>query len=152
MPYTVGQAAKATGKSKPTISRAIKTGAISAARNDDGSYTIDPAELHRVFPPLSLSSNETPDLKRSDTPALQVTLQREIELLREMMASKDAVIDDLRKRLDREGEERRKLTAILTDQRPQAIITPPPEERAAAPATEALASTRARGWWRFGKR
>jgi hypothetical protein len=142
MPYTVGQAAKATGKSKPTISRAIKTGAISATRNEDGSYTIDPAELHRVFPSVSLSSDETPDLKRSDTPALQVTLQREIELLREMMASKDAVIDDLRNRLDREGEERRKLTAILTDQRAQAIITPPPEA-----AVQTTAAPAKRRWW-----
>jgi hypothetical protein len=133
MPYTVGQAAKATGKSKPTISRAIKTGALSAVKNDDGSYTIDPAELHRVFPSVSLSSNETPDLKRSDTPVLQATLQREIELLREILTDKDAVIDDLRQRLDREGEERRKLTAILTDQRE-------PTEQPAR-----------RSWWRFGR-
>jgi hypothetical protein len=33
----------------------------------------------------------------------------------------------LRQPLDREGEERRKLTAILTDQRERAIITAPPE-------------------------
>jgi hypothetical protein len=144
MTYTVGQAAKATGKSKPTISRAIKTGALSAIKNNDGSYTIDPAELHRVFPPVSIASNETPDLKRSDTPALQATLQREIELLRERLTDKDAVIDDLRKRLDREGEERRKLTAILTDQREQAIITPPPE---ASPVSPPRGS-----WWPWRRR
>jgi hypothetical protein len=53
--------------------------------------------------------------------------QREIELLRERLADKDArladkdaVIDDLRHRLDRETEERRRLIAILTDQRSQA--------------------------------
>ena len=133
MSYTVGQAAKATGKSKPTISRAIRTGIISATKNENGSYTIDPAELHRVFPPKRLSSDETRDILRSETPALQVTLQREIELLREMLTSKDAVIDDLRERLDREGEERRKLTAILTDQRakaPDVMVTPPPTSEA----------------------
>jgi hypothetical protein len=142
MAYTVGQAAKATGRSKPTISRAIKTGAISAIKNDDGSYTIDPAELHRVFPSISLSSNDNPEVLRSETPALQATLQREIELLRERLADKDTVIEDLRERLDREGEERRKLTAILTDQRagtaPDVIVTPPPT--ATAP--------QARRWWR----
>jgi hypothetical protein len=147
MSYTVGQAAKATGKSKPTISRAIGTGIISATKNENGSYTIEPAELHRVFPPKQLSSDETRDILRSETPALQVTLQREIELLREMLTSKDAVIDDLRERLDREGEERRKLTAILTDQRAKApdvmvppptsepIITPPPPADPAPAAT-----------------
>jgi len=144
MPYTIGQAAKATGKSKPTISRAIKTGALSAIKNEDGSYTIEPAELHRVFPSVSLSSNDNPDLLRSETPAFQGVLHREIELLRERLADKDTVIDDLRKRLDREGEERRKLTAILTDQRAQAIITPPPASAAPEPAP--------RSWWRLGKR
>lgn len=143
MVYTVGQAAKATGKSKPTISRAIKTGALSAVKNDDGSYTIDPAELHRIFPPTPSSSNDNPEILRSETPALQATLQREIELLRERLTDKDAVIDDLRHRLDRESEERRKLTAILTDQRAQAIITPPPEAPAVAPAPAK------RRWWRF---
>jgi excisionase family DNA binding protein len=135
MSYTVGQAAKATGRSKPTISRAIKAGTISATRNADGSYTIDPAELHRVFPPVASSSNDNPDLKRSETPVPQAQLEREIELLRELMADKDGVIDDLRQRLDREGEERRQaqaqLTALLTDQREQ------PGRRS---------------WWRFGRR
>jgi hypothetical protein len=141
MAYTVGQAAKATGRSKPTISRAIKTGSISAIKNDDGSYTIDPAELHRVFPSISLSSNDNPEILRSETPALQATLQREIELLWERLADKDTVIEDLRERLDREGEERRRLTAILTDQRAAAtsdvIVTPPPTATAPKP----------RRWW-----
>ena len=56
-----------------------------------------------------------------------------------MLTGKDAVIDDLRERLDREGEERRKLTAILTDQRakaPEVIVTPAP--------------TKARRWSLFG--
>lgn len=121
MSYTIGQAAKATGRSKPTISRAIKSGTISATKNDDGSYTIDPAELHRVFPPVKSSSNDNPDLKRSETPISTAQLQREIELLRELIADKDGAIDDLRSRLDASDEERRKvqaqLTALLTDQR-----------------------------------
>ena len=32
MPYTLGQAAKAVGKSKPTIARAIRSGRLSASR------------------------------------------------------------------------------------------------------------------------
>jgi hypothetical protein len=46
----LGQAARATGKAKPTIARAIQTGRISASRSDDGSWAIEPAELHRVYP------------------------------------------------------------------------------------------------------
>jgi hypothetical protein len=48
--YTLGAAARATGKSKATISRAIKAGRLSAARSDDGGYAIDPSELSRVYP------------------------------------------------------------------------------------------------------
>ena len=53
--YTLGEAARASGKSKPTIAKAIKTGRVSAIRQPDGSYQIDPAELHRVYPVNSKS-------------------------------------------------------------------------------------------------
>jgi hypothetical protein len=45
-------AAKAAGVSKSTILRAIKSHRISAAKNDTGDWTLDPAELHPVFPPV----------------------------------------------------------------------------------------------------
>ena len=66
--YTLGTAAKATGKSKPTIQRAVKTGKLSAVRKTDGSYEIDPAELHRVFPPLPLAGDDAAAMKQSVTP------------------------------------------------------------------------------------
>ena len=50
MKYSLSEAAKATGKNKTTIQRAIKSGKISANRHEDGSYSIDASELHRVFP------------------------------------------------------------------------------------------------------
>lgn len=58
MTYTLGQAAKATGISKPSLSAAIKKGRLSAIRLENGSFAIDPAELHRVYPPVSSNSNE----------------------------------------------------------------------------------------------
>lgn len=111
MPYTIGQAALATGRAKMTIHRAIKSGRISASKSDTGGYAIDPAELHRVFPPVTASDDTEPSLKvRSDTDALR----RENDLLRDMLR-------DLQRRLDREGEERRQaqtqLMALLSDQR-----------------------------------
>jgi hypothetical protein len=48
--FSLAQAAKAAGTSKPTIARAIQAGRLSAARSETGSYSIDPAELSRVFP------------------------------------------------------------------------------------------------------
>jgi hypothetical protein len=127
--HTLGQAAKAAGVSKTTLRRAIENGRLSASRNDDGSYEIDPAELHRAFPSHSDGSGT---MARSVTVNGTGGLQVEVEMLRERLTEKDDVIRDLRARLDAEAEERRqaqaRLTALLTDQRP----------------------TRLRKWWPWG--
>lgn len=44
------EAAQQAGTSKSTILRAIQGGRLSASRTDDGGYSIDPAELFRVYP------------------------------------------------------------------------------------------------------
>jgi excisionase family DNA binding protein len=122
MTYSVKQAAEATGKTKPTILRAIQKGKISAKKDDHGEWEIDPAELHRVYPPVP---------ENTDT-----GVSVEVELLRQMLADKNRQIESLNRRLESVDEERRttlrQLTALLTDQRAQAIITPPPP--AASPA------------------
>mgnify|MGYP001766060708 CR=1 FL=1 len=46
---TLGQAAKLAGVGKTTLARAIKSGRMSATRRDDGGYSVDPAELGRVY-------------------------------------------------------------------------------------------------------
>ena len=50
MQYTAGQAAQATGKNIATITRAIKSGKISAKKDESGAWRIDASELHRMFP------------------------------------------------------------------------------------------------------
>ena len=40
--HTLGTAAKATGKDRATISRAIKKGKISAVKGANGQWKIDP--------------------------------------------------------------------------------------------------------------
>ena len=120
MSYTIGTAAKATGKAKSTISRDVKSGRISAQRQPDGSYLIDPSELHRVYPPVvfdngseNTESNSQPMTTDAQTALLRqdnVRLLEQIEMLRDER-------DDLRRRLDTEAEERRRLTLIVTDQR-----------------------------------
>jgi hypothetical protein len=115
MSYTLGEAARAVGKSKMTISRAIASGRISAARNPDGTYSIEPAELHRVFSAVTPGSGPgSTALMSRETDAVTATLRE----LRERLADKDAVIDDLRRRLDQADDERRRLTLMLTDERP----------------------------------
>jgi hypothetical protein len=129
MPYTLGQAARAAGVSKTTLHRAIKSGRISAARDDAGGYAIDPAELHRVFPPtVPGNGHAAPGVERTVTAELTpgtAALERELELVR---AERDrergqllGQIADLQRRLDLAEQERRdkdrRLTALLTDGR-----------------------------------
>jgi excisionase family DNA binding protein len=149
MSYTLGQAAKATGMSKSTILRAIKSSKISAAKAEaGGEWTIDPAELHRVYPPVA---ERVARGNGDDAPIRVDELRQGWERERTLL---EGAIDDLRNRLNAAEEERRttlrQLTAILTDQRAQTIITPPPVP-AAAPAREAPASGKRR-WWRRGGR
>ena len=47
---SLAQAAMLTGKSKSTLTRAIKSGRMSAVRKADGTFSLDPSELLRVYP------------------------------------------------------------------------------------------------------
>lgn len=110
MKYSIGQAATKTGKSKSTISRAIKSGRLSADNVGDATskkYQIDPSELFRVFP----ASVAQPDQRNDPQPAPQPTIDStETALLREMLERERATVDDLRERLTRAELQ-------LTDQR-----------------------------------
>jgi hypothetical protein len=101
MKYTLGQAAKATGKAKNTISRAISKGTITAVRKDNGSYEIDPAELHRVYPAVTLNGNDTIPMELSDTPKKPHSdpsiLKLENDLLKERIAELKQDRDDWKK-------------------------------------------------------
>jgi excisionase family DNA binding protein len=84
MPYSLKQAAKATGKTKTTILRAIQKGRISAAK-DGGAWKIDPAELHRVYPPAPQDA--------APAPPTEPVQQEVVALLREM-------VDEMRRERD----------------------------------------------------
>mgnify|MGYP003610851884 CR=1 FL=1 len=112
MRYTLGTAAKATGKAKSTILRAIKSGTISASRSQDGSYEIEPSELHRVFPPNRAQPEQSNDTQPHEehTATLRLRLEiLEMERQRERYQMQ-ATIDDLRVRLDRSEE---RITGLL---------------------------------------
>jgi hypothetical protein len=125
MAYSLGQAAKAAGVSKTSLHRAIQKGRVSAAKNEDGSYDIDPSELSRVYPPaVPEDHSANPEMEQDGTAeraAETAALRREVALLHERVADKETVIEDLRDRLDQSEQERRdkdrQLTALLTDQR-----------------------------------
>ena len=139
MTYSIRQAARAAGRSKATIHRAVNNGKISAAKDEaTGEWRIDPAELHRVFPPVSHGHVPDGSVKQreaagdaSETAILRVLLEQEREERQRERTDKDAVIADLRVDRDQWREQAQRLA--LTDQRAKApdVIAMPPS---AAPA------------------
>lgn len=109
---TLNTAAKTVGKSKATILKAINTGRLSASKNDKGNWMIEPVELHRVYPVTSQEPDDVPvtSQRLPDTDALWRERLADLERERAMMAG---IIDDLRRRLDDETAERKKLMLML---------------------------------------
>ena len=82
--FTLGQAAKATGKSKPTISKAIKEGRLTGRKQPNGEYEIEPSELFRVYPKLSEEPQEKDKLHQAEL---------EIRTLKGELAKVNSVLD-----------------------------------------------------------
>lgn len=110
MKFSIGQAARRTGKSKSTISRAIKSGRLSAHKSGS-TYEIEASELFRVFPATDAQPVPQNDQQPHDT-AVATTTQpdKEARLLREMLERERETVADLRERLTR-------AELLLTNQR-----------------------------------
>jgi hypothetical protein len=127
--YSLKQAADAVGRGKPAILKAIKSGRISAQKDDNGQWQIDPAELHRVYPMVAGNGSGTAAGEREEIPKSASNLDWEIELLRERLGEKDELIADLR-------TERNRLLAVIETQATQ--VKQLTDERPA----------QRRSWWR----
>lgn len=105
MSLSAQEAAEKVGLSKAAILKSIKAGKVSAQKDINGVWRIEPVELFRVYQPVS--DIPRPPQPESTQPSTE-GLQRENQLLRETVA-------DLRARLDAESTERQRLTLILTE-------------------------------------
>lgn len=137
MKYTAGQAAQAAGISTPTITRAIKSGKISATKDHTGAWQIEPAELHRVYQIESHLKDSETQMKSDVTPLKDNALQVDVEVLRARLEAAEALnaeradqIQYLRSQVETEAAERRRAQAVLTDER---------------------AKVRRRNWWPWHK-
>jgi hypothetical protein len=93
MKHTAGTAAKAVGKTKSTITKAIASGKLSAIKNDNGAWEIDASELYRVYPPTPL---ETVEIEQNDTLKEMVGNSKEIEALERLLKAAEEQIYDLK--------------------------------------------------------
>lgn len=101
MTLSANQAVKEAGKTKKTILDAIKSGRLSASKSDKGHWQIEPAELFRVFPktaPTPVSNTEAIPLEKPhNTSALEV----ELKFMREKLADKENLVQELRSQRDK---------------------------------------------------
>lgn len=131
---TLPQAAKATGKDRSTLFRAIKSGKLTATKNANGDFVVDVAELDRVYPVKIPRNNPTTlhsDALHHGAPAESLSdineLVAEVDALRARLAALEADKralqadkDDIRSERDhwRKAFEDQVVTVkLLTDQR-----------------------------------
>ncbi len=107
---SLGEAAKAAGVAKGTISKALKSGKLSYADKTPAGYQIDPAELFRAFP---RKQPETVEYERLETPKETVetaVLRAQLDAAERRAATAEADRDAWR-------EQAQRATLALTDQR-----------------------------------
>lgn len=96
MKLSASEAAKQTGKSIPTITRAIKSGKISAEKTAAGGYLIEASELFRVFRPITKTNEEHMESSGSDPQMSPSVLQDKVRNLEAALADAKTERDEWR--------------------------------------------------------
>ena len=134
--FTFGQVEKQFQIAKATLSRDRKIGKLSAEKQPDGSYRVALSELIRTYgdrlkPRVVATGDDNRHPERSSTPATTpetATFAAQLEGLRNELEQVKDERDHLRRVLADEMEERRKLTALLTDQRSSEAVAISPQK------------------------
>jgi len=134
MQLSLREAAQQTGSAKSTILRAIKVGRLSATRTGYGGYSIDPAELLRVFPP----DRPTPRIAAQSTPVPEVvnpvaalvrkaSVEAELKVARELLEVERRRVEEWRAQCEQwraQADQWREQAQRLLLAAP--LVTPPP--------------------------
>lgn len=150
MSWSVSRAARETGLSKSTISRAIKAGRISAAKQYDGSYLIEPVELFRVYPRniAQPPPDAHHDAIRNPLKEASATISNEIELLKLKLAMTEELLVQERENSKRQYEtvqDLRKRLDAATDK--VLALTQPAQPSTDAPLDATRTPQKKRLWW-----
>ena len=129
MSYKLAEAAVVCGVNKTTLLRAIKSGKVSATRDAHEQWQIEPAELHRVYPPRTkASTDERSDVHRS-----------EVAVLRERIEDLKTLADELRVWVRDLSEQRDRAEARAAELDKRLLVYQPPAPTLPRPR---------RQWWR----
>jgi hypothetical protein len=115
MQLTLGQAAQHAHISKSYLSKLIRTGKITAERQPNGEFRIDPSELDRIPAIRSQGRTENTMRERSDTQE-KTAWERERNLFMMLLQDREHQIQDLRQERDawQQQAERAQQTLLLT--------------------------------------
>lgn len=116
---TLAEAAKETGLTKPAIFKAIKTGKISAAKDEKGQWQIDPAELFRVYTPVSKKDAVEPQTGNFELLLKLKELEAKLEANEQRLLDRNRELDDLRTQRDHWRAQAEQITRLLADGRGQ---------------------------------
>jgi excisionase family DNA binding protein len=141
MAYSLTQAAEAAKVQRSTVFKWIKAGKVSATKADDGTFRIEPAELHRFLDSVAKEPTSPATAKQAEA-AQGAGSDTAIELV-----SVRSQLDALKQILDMERERARELREDRDAWKHQAerlAIAPP---LTTAPVGEVPG-----GWWPFRRR
>jgi chromosome segregation ATPase len=145
------------GKGKPAILKAIQSGKISAVKDVHGEWKIEPAELHRVYPPISKEPTSEPGSKEPQATIGNANgnsiLEQEVQFLREKLADLARMTDEQRRDLSGRIEDLRHDRDDLRGERDRLLKVI--EEQAGSmrlltdyrPRTDAPGPNAGRGFW-----
>lgn len=128
MNLSLADAAKLAGVTKSALFKAMRRGVFTASKDEvTGEWRVNISELERVYPLKDPSSLTAPSVVADHVPSVNESsvLSERVRALEETLDQVKGERDDLRRRLDSESEERRRLTMALTDQRPIAETSAP---------------------------
>ena len=116
MKYTLGTAAKETGKSKSTILRFIRDGRLSYESKEGNKYQIDAAELFRVFP-KDVPENGSGNSESNKAEHGKFSMER--QLLKDKISFLEKQLEEYRRYLEVEQKRSEKLLEIVGSQTKQ---------------------------------
>lgn len=109
MKLTLLEAANRVGMTKVGLYKAIKKGTISAEKNANGQWMIEPAELFRVYRDVTEVNANKLDEVKDRKPLDNGSLQPQIDLMREQ-------INDLREQLRQAHTDKEKILKVMEEQ------------------------------------
>ena len=97
--FTIGQAAKETGKAKSTIKKSIDNGELSVTAKTSRGFKIEASELFRVFPRKTGERSKKNTIEQTETTGERVensVLKAKLELADQRYEDAQRTIEDLR--------------------------------------------------------